>query len=184
MTVETLQELEALKPEDVSPKDDMIYCRETSKIYHFNEEGKIENIALSGEPLKLNNYEMNKQIVAQLTPMDDIKIQQKTQMLNTFFNDTRNTFYMLLCKEYNYYTLFVKEKNGTNKNFGKIVVEILQEFNGEIYAIDKVDSAVEIWIKPQNETEPYVFYLFGYDRGVVYYDWDLCRYGQYVWLLL
>ena len=168
MNVKTLKELEAIKPEDLSEKEALVYCEETSKIYSFNEEGKLEPVSVNGESLKFNNYELNKQIVAQLTPLDNTKIQQKTRMLNTFYEETKNKYYMLLCKEYNYYTLFVKNEKELN-NFGKTVVEILQELDGEIYAIDRIQSAIEIWIKPNEIEEPLVFYLFGYDNGVVYY---------------
>ena len=171
MDVKTLKELENIKQKDLSSKDDVIYCEETSKIYSFNDEGELEPVSINGEPLKFNNYELNKQIVAQLTPLDNIKIQQKTRMLNNFYESSKNKYYMLLCKEYDYYTLFVKDENESNNTFGKTVVEILQELNGEIYSIDmdKLQLTIEIWIKPNGMEEPLVFYLFGYDSGVVCY---------------
>ena len=34
---------------------------------------------------------------------------------------------------------------------------------------DSTGGALEIWIKPEGEETPLVFYLFPYDQGVVYY---------------
>ena len=82
-----------------------------------------------------------------------------------------NKHYMLLCNEYNYYTIFEEERIVMNKPFSDTVIEIITEL-GEVYSIETVEdnSAVEIWIKIAEEETPMVFYLFPYDMGVVKFE--------------
>jgi hypothetical protein len=55
------------------------------------------------------------------------------------------------------------------KSFRETVCEIIQEL-GEVFSLELLeDGAVEIWLKPVCAEEPYAFYLFPYDAGVVYY---------------
>ena len=59
-----------------------------------------------------------------------------------------------------------------NKPFSDTVIEIITAL-GDIYSIEptEYDDAVEIWIKPNEEEMPMVFYLFPYDTGVVKFEW-------------
>ena len=76
---------------------------------------------------------------------------------------------MLLCKDYGYYTIF-KRLPENLPSFSDTVVEIISEI-GEVKSIEFTEKqdAIEIWIQPTGEEEAYVFYLFPYDAGVVYY---------------
>jgi hypothetical protein len=76
---------------------------------------------------------------------------------------------MLLCKDYNYYTIFSYSLMPSFQTFGEAVCTIISEL-GSVYSIEQLeDGAIEIWIKPNGEESPYAFYLFPYDAGVVYY---------------
>ena len=76
---------------------------------------------------------------------------------------------MLLCKDFNYYTIFTKDDILGSSLFAETVIMILTEL-GKIYSIEQLeDGAMEIWVKPKGEENPYAFYLFPYDAGVVYY---------------
>ena len=77
-------------------------------------------------------------------------------------------YYMLLCREKNYYTVIqvqgLKVKN--NDKFEDVVIELLQD-NGEIkelnYNEDK--TAIECWVAKNDETNMYL--LFPYSWGVI-----------------
>lgn len=92
----------------------------------------------------------------------------------TVFEDlhraSMNTHYMLLCKEYNYYTIFECDSMLNMPTFGAAVSEIISNI-GEVYSIEPTENedAVEIWIKPEGKESSMAFYLFPYDAGVVYY---------------
>ena len=120
--------------------------------------------------LNLSLYDLNKNIISQLEPLDLNEISEKMSLFKDFYNKTDNKHYMLLCKEYNYYTIFELEDMLQSPDFAGAVSNIISEL-GDIYSIenDNTGGAIEIWIKPEGEETPLVFYLFPYDQGVVYY---------------
>ena len=77
---------------------------------------------------------------------------------------------MLLCKDFNYYTIFGFSVMTSFNSLAEALYTILIEL-GEVYSIefDNKNRSVEIWIKPTGEELPLVFYLFPYDKGMVYY---------------
>lgn len=85
-------------------------------------------------------------------------------LFKDFYNKTDNNHYMLLCKEYNYYTIFELEDMLQFPDFAGAVSDIISEL-GNVYSIenDSTGGAIEIWIKPEGEETPLVFYLFPYD---------------------
>lgn len=116
----------------------------------------------------MNLYDLNKSIVNQLEPLTLDKLFDKAQIIENLYNSTHNVHYMLLCKEYNYYTIFEADNNPI-VTFKAAVCDIINEL-GYVYSIEcKDEVAVELWIKPLDKEEPLVFYLFPYDQGVVYY---------------
>ena len=117
----------------------------------------------------LTLYDVNKSLINQLTPMTKEEILSKEDMLNDYRYFSENTYYMLLCKDFNYYTIFSYSVMPSFETFGKAIITIISEL-GKIYNIEQLqDGAIEIWIKPSGENNPYAFYLFPYDSGVVYY---------------
>jgi hypothetical protein len=119
--------------------------------------------------LNMNLYELNKNLIAQLDPMTKEELDAWYGKFIAYKTKWwKHKHFMLLCKDYNYYTIF-EEKERTDISFGSVVIEILEGL-GTIYSIEnKDDHAIEIWIKPVEEETPYAFYLFPYENGVVYY---------------
>ena len=90
-------------------------------------------------------------------------------LINQYYGKANNLFKMLLCRDCNYYTIFSYDSMLAFPDFAGAVCTIITEL-GEVYSIElNEDGAMEIWIKPTGEESPYVFYLFPYDAGVVYY---------------
>lgn len=112
-------------------------------------------------------YEINKQIIAQMPALTSEQIAEKKQLLKNYQLHNVNWYFMLLCKEISYYTLFVIDEINSNEKFEDVVIECIQNV-GEIISIEEEKEAksIEIWVKPE-EGEPLVMYLFGYDRGVI-----------------
>ena len=76
-------------------------------------------------------------------------------------------YYMLLCKDYNYYTIFHKNIPPiiSTGSLASMVIILCQEL-GSIVGWEKNNNGgIEIWINIGNES--YCFYLFQYDAGVV-----------------
>lgn len=122
--------------------------------------------------ISLNLYEMNKNIIKQLPPLTPLEVFSKKDLFEHYIETTDNIHYMLLCRDYNYYTIFnnnVSLFKEEFKNFSDAVCTIITEL-GEVYSIELVEgNSIEIWIKPTGEEEVYAFYLFPYDLGVIYY---------------
>ena len=100
--------------------------------------------------------------------MPDYTEEQKKaaiDIINNFAND--GTFYMLLGRELNYYTLFFKEDHPNNiETIGEGVIDCLSHI-GKIKSIEETEDkgAVEIWV--QHEDAITVLYFFLYDQGVI-----------------
>lgn len=148
-----------------------VYCEEDSQIYTWQEDSDWAPINLNGNGgINMNLYDLNKSIIDQLVPMTPEDIGIKLAEIEKFILEKGNNHYMLLCKEYNYYTIFEHESGLTFPTGGAAVCDIITEL-GDVYSIEKTedDSAFEIWIKAENMEQPQVFYLFPYDSGVVYF---------------
>lgn len=103
-------------------------------------------------------YELNKQVMAQLHPQDEVIMSHNWDAISDWFKKDKDCWFMLMCKERSDFTLF----HITNNHFVKGVQElkeVLQE-RGQILAIQyqHKENAFEIWIK--NEKEVFMFMLF------------------------
>lgn len=124
--------------------------------------------------LELNLYDLNKNLMNQMEPWSKEKLwgDGSNIIFNFFTTEPFDKHYMLLCKEYNYYTIFEADMDlysAVTDDFTSTVLDIVEEL-GPVYSIDKTENgALEFWIKPAGKSEPLMFLLFPYDGGVVYY---------------
>ena len=148
---------------------EMAYCEDTKEIYMWDEDKGWQKMDVNNEGIDLNLYELNKSIVNQLDPMTEEEIKSYSDLITKYKEDSRNDHHMLLCRDYNYYTIFEWTEFPPFIKFADAIIEIISDL-GDVYSIEQlIDGAVEIWIKPTEEETPYAFYLFPYDAGVVYY---------------
>lgn len=167
LVVSTLSALYALKNHS---EGEYAYCEEDKTFYCWQNNNWVP-INIDNKGISMNLYDLNKTAVEQLPIMNYEDIIKKIEIIDNLKNTSTNNHYMLLCKEYNYYTIFEYETlNFSNLTFGQTVCDIISEI-GNVYSIEpnEENNAIEIWIKPENEESPLVFYLFPYDMGVVYY---------------
>lgn len=137
----------------------LAHSPETSKMYRYTN-GEWEMIDVDGDFLQMSLYEINKQIVAQKQPIEKEYFSEK---INLYVENTKAKYYMLLCKDLNYYTVFVLNET-VNTKIADEVFECVSCL-GEVKDVENQD-AVEIWVQPEGE-EPAVMYLFVYDEGVI-----------------
>ena len=152
-------------------KDSIYFIEENNKAYMYDEkQNKYQLVNVENKGLELNLYDLNKNIINQLEPMTKDEILSKADLIEEYYKSSNNNHHMLLCRDYNYYTIFEKSEFSLVEKFADTVIEIITEL-GEVYSIEmNEDKVLEIWIKPTGEENPYVFYLFPYDAGVVYYE--------------
>lgn len=118
--------------------------------------------------LQMNLYDLNKQIISQMPVLDADGLERAVRIINDYVGDTEQTFYMLLCRDINYYTLFHRVNTLIEPDVGSSVLECTTDI-GAIKSVEETgDGAIEIWVEPsEDNTEPVAMYLFGYDMGVV-----------------
>lgn len=125
---------------------------------------KSETVVDSG----LTLYDMNKQIMKNIDPLNELQIASAQSSIEDWFNMSIDCYAMLLCNERRDFTLFHLYEN-QNPNPCKVAAN---EFigclidRGDILSIEPADgNAWEVWIKIDDE--PYCYYLFNYDNGVI-----------------
>lgn len=129
--------------------------------------------------IQMTAYDINKQVIDQLPALTEEELEDKKDIIGQFVKNTNNEYYMLLCREKNYYTLChrVSDMNPSPadnvRQYSEWPNEIITTEDliiecsrclGEIKSIELVDGAVEIWVTDPFDT--YVMYFFPYDGGV------------------
>ena len=145
-----------------------VFSPETGKLYIYTNDGWEEIQAEGG--LQLSLYDMNKQLIAQQKPLTNEQIEKAKEDIKEFMIQKANAFYMLLCRDINYYTLFHCVENVVGyDSYPAAADEVIEclKYVGEIKAIDvlKNEPAIEIWV--HGDGDPVAMYLFSYDEGVI-----------------
>ena len=124
-----------------------------------------EEMKVAGN-IQMNIYDLNKQLVSQCPLLDKEQMYDAKDTINDYGKNTNNKYYMLLCKDISYYTLFnIDFEIPALEDFGSVVLDCATDI-GAIKAVDRTEGAIEIWVHPE-EGEPLAMYLFAYDMGVV-----------------
>ena len=141
------------------------FSPQTKKIYYFtNGEWKV----LEGDVnLGMTIYDLNKQVISQMGILEGAAREEAHLNITDMATHSNNTYFMLLCRDINYYTLFKlnKDNNGLC-NIADEVFECVEDI-GAIKSAESVESgAIEIWAHPV-DGDPVAMYLFPYDAGVI-----------------
>jgi hypothetical protein len=149
------------------PKENELACVENSHtIYKANSEGKWEEIKIDGG-LTLSLYELNKTAMAQMSEMTAAQKKDAIELIQKYTKEAvSGTYYMLLGREINYYTVFpVLPDSHSAIPISSTVLECAADV-GKIVDVSLNDAnAIEIWVKTQNDAACLVF--FDYTMGVV-----------------
>lgn len=115
-------------------------------------------------------YEINSNIMRNAEPLNSAALATARNLINGFHKDHKNRYYMALCHNIRYFTIYDTEPNNCEINrlitIGKEVIDCTSNI-GSIVDITIADdnSAVEIWIKTAETAECII--LFPYDNGIV-----------------
>ena len=157
------------------PEGAVVFNKANKKYYGHHENQWVElNCDFGKGGPQISLYDLNRQAVNQFPIMTDEQLDKLANNFTTYSQENIDgRYYMLLCRDFNYYTIFEKSTD-TTESFSDAVLDVLK--TGLIcYSIERTEDgeAFEIWAKIKGDAEdsnyPAVFYLFPYDRGVVYY---------------
>lgn len=164
LTVPTKAALEAI----VQHEDrEIAFCEEDSTYYWYSSDDgwHVMPTKMTADGLQIDLYSLNKQIVAQLPPLDEQRIIDAKETLEHWKQD--NIPYLLYGKEISYFTLFYPTDEEED-SFIDCLFDCLNTIGNTIYSLDVVsDDAIEIWIDFEGEAT--LLYLFDYSGGMVYY---------------
>lgn len=147
---------------------------DTGKFYKYNESKEWEEVQIKIEGdsnlVTMTLYEMNQQIMTQLADMSIEAVTEKIKAIESDILALEDKYFMLLNNEFNYYTLFVKDKYSV-ETFTEIMLICLLESFGKasVKSIEAVPAQVgcyEIWLKLEAQEEGICFYLFPCEKMV------------------
>lgn len=136
------------------------------------QDGQFEKINGSFE---MTNYDLNKQLIRSLDPISQEEIERLQESFKNMCEFNCNQYYMLLCADQSYYTIFKMTRTPQNSitSFYNTLQEIIEEFGTLITFSEAVSSppSLELWIRPNDQPEDkkevFCYYLFPYDGGIV-----------------
>ena len=120
-----------------------------------------DNVIDSG----LTLYDINKMLIKDSSPLDANERWELGKAIWQLCENTNNKFYMLLCNDIRYYTLFNRTKDAYEV-IEDIVMECAEDI-GKIISYNATEESIEIWVRVDEVEEIFVMYFFPYDRGVV-----------------
>lgn len=144
----------------------LAFATNDATTYCFNN-GSWDSITTTNMRTDLNLYDLNKSLISQFSEISEYNKEKLKDYLKAVNNNI--SYFMLLCKDYNYYTIFHRNYPETiNYNsFANEVISICEELGTIVSWEENIEGndAIEIWIKVKDQ--PYAFYLFPYDAGIV-----------------
>lgn len=142
-----------------------------------NENGEEEIVATTGvlrdappeETLaEVSLYELNQQLIAQMPEYDEKKWTNAKLLIADWYNKNKDTFYMLLCNERNYYTLFdMTRENAIGADLAYEIQDTVR-YIGTVHDISvDTNGMIAVWVQ-WNDGGVHCCYLFPYGQGVVH----------------
>ena len=140
---------------------EMVFLTEEKlyKIYDNGEWKDLPKANIEGDGISMSLYDLNKSIISQLPKLEDLTT--ATNLINEFDKVVDSEYYMLLCRDISYYTIFNHFINSDNEfsNLGEAVLTCAQEI-GELVSVEQTTdkNAIEIWVKTNKDS--LCMYLF------------------------
>ena len=158
--VETYKILKSLPNHE---EGEIAYITKEDQKYQYTEE-KGWQVYKAPSVAEMNLYDLNKSLISQLPDLEDFE--EARQLITGYHVNENQSYYMLLFRDLNYYTIFHVNSKDEHPTFENEVLECIKEL-GTVKSITKCESggSIECWI--QRDEEVTVGYLFGYDGGVI-----------------
>jgi hypothetical protein len=153
------------------PEKSILDNEGSGKVLYVSGEESAEQVKMRADRLGIDNDNL-----MFLGETDIDAVESQIEDLKTRINEWENKyfeghFYMLLCREINYYTVFQHRKpiRAEFDTLGNAVIYILLESDWTIHSdeIEEDSDHCEIWAT--NKEDTFAFMLFPYDEGVVTY---------------
>ena len=160
--VETLEEI-------IEPyAGQTVWCSSEDKVYRFDPVEGWQHVPNDNDTqLAMNIYDINKQVIAQLPAINEADmIAVKREIIRKYCNQMKAEYYMLLCRDINYYTVFRVDLKLADEPIEYALIDCAN-YIGTIKSVGLTEDeqAIELWMTHEDDT--YVAYFFPYDKGVI-----------------
>jgi hypothetical protein len=113
-------------------------------------------------------YDLNKDLLQNEKAISKTQLMKKRAEVIDFFKEINNNYYMLLCNEQKDYTVFkTDDKRIDTYTIAADELILCLQNRGYILSIERTKdkAAMEIWMRIDEYI--FVYYLFGYDMGII-----------------
>lgn len=154
-----------MEPEEFQNLQETLSKEQKEAFKKYKEEHKDEPIA------EISLYDCNRAVMNNMPDLTEKEIKSKTELIGNWFEKYPDRYFMLLCHELNYYTVF-HQVTTTFGSFTKMTEELLDLLINHIGHIKTIEidtnGMIAIWGWQREENEnPHCFYLFPYGAGVI-----------------
>lgn len=150
-----------------TPKEnELALCEDTQQVY-VGREGKWERMDAKSK-INVSLYDINKSTMAQMQPISLKQRLEAVKIIKDFCSGaTSDNYFMLLCRDLNYYTIFPVRNNNANSQAVGTAVLTCAENVGQIVDVERNTdtNSIEIWIKTNDDA--YCMFFFDYTKGIV-----------------
>ena len=111
-------------------------------------------------------YDVNKSVIKQMpSKLTLAELEPSKKLLRSF---KHLGYFMLMCKERNYYTVVRVRKAKNPDKFEDLIIELLQQ-QGEIKGLNFSEDKknIECWVYNKEEDDAFMYLLFPYSWGVI-----------------
>ena len=142
---------------------ELALVEETRTLYKWD--GANWNIHKDPKGINVSLFELNQGAMTALPALSEKEIEKAKTAIHDFVHGSKQIWFMLLSNEQRYYTVF-NTKSG-NVKLPKIEDEVIEclKGQGQIKSFEDLGDSIELWVTIDKQS--YVYYLFGYNRGVI-----------------
>lgn len=147
-------------------ENELALCEDTQQVY-VGRDGKWEQMDAKSK-LNISLYDINKSTMFQMKPINLKKRLEAVEIIKEFCGGaTSDNYFMLLCRDLNYYTIFPVRNNDANSQAVGSAVLSCAEDMGQIVNVERNTdtNSIEIWIKTNDDA--YCMFFFDYTKGVI-----------------
>lgn len=145
-----------------------VWCSDEDKCYRYDAVEGWQEVSEDGETtIGMNMYSINKQIISQLPAINEADmIAVKREIIRKYCDEMKAEYYMLLCRDINYYTVFRIDLKLADETIEDAIIDCAN-YIGTIKSVGLTEDeqAIELWMTHEDDT--YVAYFFPYDEGVI-----------------
>lgn len=149
-------------PDDLSAKAE-IGTLTTAVLENGEKEDAKDRLA------EVSLYELNQQLIAQMPQYDEKKWTDAKLIIADWYKNHKDSYYMLLCNQCNYYTLFdMTRENAIGADLAYEIQDTIR-YVGPVHDISvDTNDMIAVWAKWRDTDNIHCFYLFPYSQGVVH----------------